>query len=184
MAPISKIASAVTILMMATTALAAPAGIDSRQIGGEATAAYGVINNVDNGLGYMTENLEDGVANGMKPGSGGNTEYGQYGDGAGSPPAGPPSRRSRLERRQGNKIVNGLGPVLSDAGQPGLGNAVQTTGDQEDETLTSGAGNIGTEVGGLEEGTLSEAGYGAGLVAESALQEAGGAGGAKVPGGA
>jgi hypothetical protein len=176
MAPINKIVYSTIVLMMATSALAAPVGNAPRQIGGEATALYGIVNNVDNGSGYAVENLEDGIANGLNPGSGGNTEYGYGGDGGSSTGGGPapPPRMARV-RRQGNKIVNGLGPVLGDLGQGGIGDAVEGTGDQEDETLTNDAGSIGTTVGNLEEDSLSSAGYGAGEIAGDLIQEGKGA---------
>jgi hypothetical protein len=179
MAPVSKVASAIAVLMLAASGLAAPTGQDRRQIGGEATALYEVVNNVDNASGYATENFLDGVDNGIKPGSGGNEEYGQQLDGNGSSPP-PPSKRH--VRRQGNKIANAAGPLIEDLGQQQIGEAVQTTGNQEDGTLTAGVGDLGTTTGEIEEGTLSEAGYGAGQIAGSVIQQA--KGGAPVGGAA
>jgi len=185
MAPITKLVYGTVFLMMASSAVAAPLDIDRRQIGGEATALYGIVNNVDNGSGYALENFEDGIANGLNPGSGGDEEYGEALDGNGSsgggapsggapgggPPPPPRQRRMAHVRRQGNKIANGLGPLVGDLGQKDMGNALENTGDQEDSTLTAGAGDLGTTAGELEEGTLSEAGYGAGEVVGDALGE-------------
>ncbi|KAH7304054.1 hypothetical protein B0I35DRAFT_445790 [Stachybotrys elegans] len=166
MPSISKIVSLATVLMMVTPGLAAPASVDRRQIGGEAQLLYQTTNNIDNGVGFGSENLLNGVAEGIKPGSSNNTpEQGEWGDGSS-----PPPQKKRL-RRQANKTSVGVDSVANAVGQEALGKSTEEGLNQLDGTDTEGVGELGTTLGGMEEGNLSEGGWLAGQDAKDVLQE-------------
>lgn len=128
--------------VLVTFAAAAP----YPQLHGEGAAADALFTSTDNGIGYSTENLENTIANTIKPGSAptGNT-------GAGSDNTGTGGSKSR---RQADKIAKGAQNIANALGQ---GQATESlTGEVEglDGTLTDGAANAGAEVGNLEAGTL------------------------------
>jgi len=141
------------ILALAIFTMAAAAPLP--QIHGEGSAADAIFTSIDNGIGYSTENLENAVANKVKPGSAptgnsgeGSDNSGTGGSGSGGPPPPPP------HRRQLDKIAAGAQNL---AGAGGVGGSTSSTTDQLksiDGTLTDGAGNAGLAVGNAFANTL------------------------------
>lgn len=133
------------------------------QIHGEGAAADAIFTSIDNGIGYSVENLENAVANKVKPGSAptGNSGEGADNSGTGSggsggpPPPGPgPKARRALNRRQLDKVAKGAQNL---AGAGGIGASTETTTAQLEDidgTLTNDAGDAGLMVGNTFADTL------------------------------
>lgn len=113
-----------------------------RQLAGEGAAANSLFSDTDNGVGYGTENAEDNAAALVSSIKGGV----------------PARRASRRTRRQLDKVSNGA-QTLSNAA--GTGSSTSgTTGELDtiDGESTSGAANLGAQIGSTETGTLEAAG--------------------------
>jgi hypothetical protein len=130
-----------------TTALPTP------QLAGEGQAADSIFSSTDNGVGFGIEGAEENLANNIasiKGGSGtatGGSTGGSTG-GANPPPPPPP------HRRQLDKIAKGMQTVGNAAG---VGDSTEGTTNMlvdVDGELTSGAANLGAEIGNTEESTL------------------------------
>jgi hypothetical protein len=122
-----------------------------RQLAGEGQALDSLFTDVDNGVGYGTENAEDNLASDISSvtgKSGGSTAGGSSG---GSPPPPPPPKK-----RQANKICNGAGELTGSLGIDS--GAAVTACDNADGELTDGAANAGSTVGSTIETTLESAG--------------------------
>jgi hypothetical protein len=140
-------------LLLTTSALALP----TPQLAGEGAALNSVFSSTDNGIGYGTEAAEENLAGNIASILGGTTTTG----GSAAPaPAGPPppGGQGPKGRRQLDKISNGFQAVGNSAGvgdsTKGLTNAL----DNLDGDLTSGAANLGAQVGSTEENTLIDIG--------------------------
>jgi hypothetical protein len=140
-------------IILALAFLSAAVAAPMPQLHGEGAALDALFTSTDNGIGYSTENIENAVANIIKPGSAptGNTGAGSDNSGtggSGSPPPPPP------RKRQLDKVAAGLQNV---AGAVGVGATTEATTDQlksVDGTLTDGAANAGLVVGNTEANTL------------------------------
>lgn len=111
-----------------------------RQLGGEGAASNSVFSSTDNGVGFGLEDALDNLAALI-----------------GSTRGGVPARRS-LDRRQLDKIAKGVQQVSNALG---TGSSTSSTTDELvnlDGQLTSGAANLGAQVGSAEESTLEGAG--------------------------
>lgn len=102
-----------------------------RQLAGEGAAANSILSSTDNGIGYGIENAEDNTADLITSVKGGTAA-----------PAVP-----KLGRRQGDKISNGLKAIGNAAGVSTVTDPVGNAGDSIDGSLTSGATNIGADIG-------------------------------------
>ena len=129
-----------------------------RQIGGDADAAYYIVNNVDNGIGYSLENIEDNLgdlASGKATGSdaeGNSNGGGPPGGGAssGGPPPPPPGKR------QLNKIGDGTEQLGDDTGVEAVTQPVGEALNEIDGIGTNDQANIGEQIGDIEDPGLPE----------------------------
>ncbi|TKA83068.1 hypothetical protein B0A55_00928 [Friedmanniomyces simplex] len=106
-----------------------------RQLAGEGAAADSILSSTDNGVGYGTENAEDGLATLVTSVKGG-----------------------AAAKRQLDKIANGAQTLSNAAGTGASTSSLTTALVGIDGSSTSGAANIGADVGTLEESTLESAG--------------------------
>ncbi|USP74005.1 hypothetical protein yc1106_01279 [Curvularia clavata] len=128
-----KIMLALAIFTMAT-ALPTP------QLAGEGQAADSIFTDTDNGVGHGIENAENNLAATISSIKGGTPL-----------PATP-------RRRQLDKISNGAQNVANAAGVGSSTSALTGALDNIDGASTSGAANLGADVGGMEDSTLESAG--------------------------
>jgi hypothetical protein len=146
-------------LLLATAALALP----TPQLAGEGAALNSIFSSTDNGIGHGVENAEENLANnvaqlkGSTGGGGASTGGGGATTGSGAAPP-PPPPGPGPHRRQLDKISNGF-QTLSNAAGTGDSTKGLTNGlDDIDGSSTSGAANLGAEIGSLEESTLENLG--------------------------
>ncbi|KAH7380126.1 hypothetical protein BKA66DRAFT_442445 [Pyrenochaeta sp. MPI-SDFR-AT-0127] len=135
-----SLSKAIISLVLATAVLAAP----TPQLAGEGAAANSIFSSTDNGVGYGIENAEDNIA-GLISGLRG---------GANTPAA--PGSGSR--RRQLDKISNGAQAIGQALGVGSSTSGTTTVLDNVDGDLTSGAANLGAQIGQTEESTLEDLG--------------------------
>lgn len=122
MAPVNS--KALVALLLFSSTLAAPLKV--RQFAGEGAAADSILSDTDNASSYGTEDALDNTAQLIT-----NTK--------GAAPA-------TKNRRQLDKISNGVQAVKNAAGTGATTSAATTAGDNIDGELTSGAANAGAEV--------------------------------------
>ncbi len=134
-----------TIVMPATTKitlalifLAVVSAAPTPQLAGEGAAADSIFTSTDNGIGYGIENAENNLA-------------GLVTSLKGSAPAAP-------ARRQLDKVSNGFQTLSIAAGTGGSTTSLTGALDTIDGDSTSGAANLGADIGALEESTLEAAG--------------------------
>jgi hypothetical protein len=144
-----------TLLLATSVALALP----TPQLAGEGAAANSILSSTDNGIGYGIEAAEENIAKNIcqAKGSadcstGSNVPAGPGGSGSAPPP--PPPKKGPKARRQLDKISNGA-QAISNAAGVGSSTSGLTNGlDEVDGSSTSGAANLGAEIGKTEEDTL------------------------------
>lgn len=147
-----SISKTLLALLLSTTILALP----TPQLAGEGAALNSIFSSTDNGVGYGIENAEDNLAGNVAslksgtPSTGGTT-----GGGSGNPPPPPPPHRRQLD-----KISNGFQTLSNAAGTGDSTKGTTNMLDEVDGSSTSGAANLGANVGSLEESTLESVGKG------------------------
>ncbi|RGP64001.1 hypothetical protein FLONG3_9700 [Fusarium longipes] len=129
-----------------------------RQLGGEGGASDAIISDTDNASGYGVENALIHISQLM---GGDATEPDEpngnsdSGSGGGSPPPPPPPgpkvRMVKMNKRQLDKISNGVAAVLNAGGENEEATFVEDNGDTIDGQLTSDGTLIGQQIGGDEE---------------------------------
>ncbi|KAJ8117185.1 hypothetical protein OPT61_g1563 [Boeremia exigua] len=132
MSPSTKTIIALSLLTLA-------AALPTPQLAGEGAAANSIFSSTDNGIGFGIENAENNLA-------------GLIGSTKGGAPAAPPARR------QLDKISNGFQTMSNAAGTGGSTSSLTGALDTIDGDSTSGAANLGADIGNLEVGTLEAAG--------------------------
>jgi hypothetical protein len=129
--------------------------VGRRQLAGEGAACDSVLSSTDNGVGYGVENAEDNTA-ALLGGTSSGTTTTTGGSGDAAPP--PPPPKGPKNKRQADKIANGLADVLS-AGHLGpVADIEKNLGDTVDGQLTDDAASAGAQVGSAEESALESAG--------------------------
>jgi hypothetical protein len=141
MPSISKIILAALLLTSSALALPTP------QLAGEGAALNSIFSSTDNGVGHSVEAAEENIAGNIASVKGG---------AASAAPAGPPlpKGRGRLSRRQLDKISNGFQAIGNSAGVGDSTKGLTTALNSLDGETTSGAANVGANVGSTEEGSL------------------------------
>lgn len=107
-----------------------------RQLAGVGDAAKSILSNTDDGLGFGVKNAEDNTA------------------GLISKVTAPLPKIPR----QADKIANGLKDIGNAAGMSAVTNPIGNLGDSLDGITTSGAANLGAQIGSTEESTLEAIG--------------------------
>lgn len=141
----------VSLLLASSAVLALP----TPQLAGEGAAANSIISDFDNASGYGVEDALDNVANNIsqlkgQTGTAGTTTGGSSGS---NPPPPPPPHKRQLD-----KWAAGI-QAVSDAA--GTGSSTTGTTDQLkniDGELTSGAANLGAQIGQTEVSTAEGVG--------------------------
>jgi hypothetical protein len=144
----------ITALLLTASALALP----TPQLAGEGAALNSIFSSTDNGIGYGIEAVEENLAGNIATlkGTTGSTTGGATGGSGASPP--PPPGPGPRSRRQLDKISNGFQAVGNSLGMGGQTSGTTTMLDNLDGELTSGAANLGAQVGSTEENTLIDIG--------------------------
>lgn len=127
-----------TLLVLAF--LSSAYALPTPQLAGEGAFFNALFSDTDNGVGYGIENAEDNLANtitGTKS-----------------------TAKIPSTRRQLDKIANGFQAISNSAGTGSMTTSTTNMADNMDGTLTSGAANLGAQVGSVEENTLEEVGAG------------------------
>jgi len=129
--------------------------VGRRQLAGEGAACDSLLSSTDNGVGYGIENAEDNTA-ALLGGTSSGTTTTTGGSGGAAPP--PPPPKGPKNKRQADKIANGLADVLS-AGHLGpVADIEKNLGDTVDGQLTDDAASAGAQLGSAEESTLESVG--------------------------
>ncbi|KAH7389737.1 hypothetical protein DE146DRAFT_768211 [Phaeosphaeria sp. MPI-PUGE-AT-0046c] len=134
----------VAMLLASSTVLALP----TPQLAGEGAALNSIVSDFDNAAGYGVEDALDNIANNISQLKGQTGTAGNTGAGSSAPP--PPPGPGPKGRRQLDKWAAGI-QAVSDAA--GTGSSTSGLTDQlksVDGSLTSGAANLGAEIGDLE----------------------------------
>ncbi|KAH4251397.1 hypothetical protein HBI25_227820 [Parastagonospora nodorum] len=133
-------------LLLAGSAFALP----TPQLAGEGAALNSIFSSTDNGIGYAIKNAEQNLAKNVAQlkGSTGGATTGAGGAGA-PPPPGPGPHRRQLD-----KISDGFQTLSEAAGLGDATKALTQALDEIDGSSTSGAANLGAEIGSVEESTL------------------------------
>jgi hypothetical protein len=149
---------ALLALVLITSAAATPIP----QLAGEGAASDSIISNIDNGVGYGTEDAEDKIAgdiDSLKSGGGlgnlGSSTGGATGGSSGPPPPPPPGGH---HRRQLDKISNGFQAISQAAGSGAETQGLTNQLDNVDGESTSDAANAGAQIGNAETTTLEKIG--------------------------
>jgi hypothetical protein len=147
-----------TLLLATSAALALP----TPQLAGEGAAANSILSSTDNGVGYGIEAAEENIANnisqikcGAGTGAGTGVPAGSGGSG-GAPPPPPPKKGPKA--RQLDKVSNGFQAIGNAACVGSSTSGLTTALDDIDGSSTSGAANLGAQIGQAEEDTLISAG--------------------------
>lgn len=132
-------------LLLAGSAFALP----TPQLAGEGAALNSIFSSTDNGIGFAIKNAEQNLAKNVAQikGSTGGATTGT--GGAAPPPPGP-----KPHRRQLDKISDGFQTLSEAAGTGDATKALTQALDEIDGSSTSGAANLGAEIGSVEESTL------------------------------
>jgi hypothetical protein len=137
--------SLVTILLALSTLTAA---LPTPQLAGEGDASKSILSSTDDGVGHGVENAEDQLAGNIA------TLTGTTGAATAPAPGLPlPKRAAQLD-----KISNGAQAIGNAAGAGDKTSGITTALDQIDGSSTSGAANVGADIGTLEDSTLESAG--------------------------
>jgi hypothetical protein len=139
-------------LLLTTTALALP----TPQLAGEGAALNSIFSSTDNGIGYGIKNAEQNLANNVAQLKGSTGGAGATTGSGAAPPPPPPGPGPH--RRQLDKISDGFQTLSSAAGMGDSTKALTNGLDEIDGSSTSGAANLGAEMGSLEESTLESLG--------------------------
>lgn len=134
----------ITLLLASSAVLALP----TPQLAGEGAAADSIISDFDNASGYGVEDALDNVANNIsqlkgQTGTAGTTTGGSSG-GSQPPPPPPP------HKRQMDKWAAGIQAVSNAAGTGSSTSGATDTMKNLDGELTSGAANLGAQIGNTE----------------------------------
>lgn len=121
-----------------------------RQLAGEGAACNSIFSSTDNGIGYGIKNAEDNIADSIKAGSGSSNSGGTS---TNPPPPPPPPHRRQLD-----KIANGFQDVSTAVGAGASTSTLTQVLDTVDGETTSGAANLGSSVGQMEESALEQIG--------------------------
>lgn len=163
------------ILLAAVAQLALVTAAPVPQIAGFGSACNSILTDLDNGSGYATKNIEEGVGNDIK-GTNAKRQIAGVGsgcdsvltdldsasgfatknieEGIGNDIA---SAKGGAAKRQLNKISDGFGDLANDAGLSVVGNPVDKYGNIVDGDGTNGAAEVGADIGIAEESILEGA---------------------------
>jgi hypothetical protein len=144
-----SISKTLLAVLLTASALALP----TPQLAGEGAALNSIFSSTDNGIGYGIEAAEENLANNIASIKGSTASTG----GSAAPaPAGPPAPKGPgpRGRRQLDKISNGFQAIGNSAGVGDSTKGFTSALDNLDGELTSGAANLGAQIGSTEENSL------------------------------